>query len=211
MPQISTKRQELTYSFSRDGGDIILPSRADSTSTTGYGKWLLQRSAISASNPAYLDGHAYSRQRDRPSCSRQSMDTPLRRTLPPCATASTPPPSTCHGRIKRLPPRHRSSPLRSGDSPSATFSPNIRPQFFHKVTGDLTDSLFPRRHHGRGEKWAQAAFDPTPVDSIVRPVRRALPSNSRRKMGRTARRRRRRLVSDPLRGTPPTERHPCAR
>lgn len=54
------------------------------------------------------------------------------------------------------------------------FFPEHPAAIFHKVTGDLTDYTFPRGTMAWSEKWAQATFDYTPVDSIARPVERAL-------------------------------------
>lgn len=54
------------------------------------------------------------------------------------------------------------------------FFPEHPAAIFHKVTADLTDYTFPRGTMAWSEKWAQATFDYTPVDSIARPVERAL-------------------------------------
>ena len=54
------------------------------------------------------------------------------------------------------------------------FFPEHPAAIFHKVTGDLTDYTFPEGTMAWSEKWAQAAFDHTPVDSIKRPAERAL-------------------------------------
>lgn len=54
------------------------------------------------------------------------------------------------------------------------FFPEHPAAIFHKVVGDLTDYTFPEGTMAWSEKWAQATFDYTPVDSIARPVERAL-------------------------------------
>lgn len=54
------------------------------------------------------------------------------------------------------------------------FFPEHPAAIFHKVVEDLTDYTFPEGTMAWSEKWAQAFFDYTPVDSITRPVERAL-------------------------------------
>lgn len=54
------------------------------------------------------------------------------------------------------------------------FFPEHPAAIFHKVVEDLTDYTFPDGTMAWSEKWAQARFDYTPVDSIKRPVERAL-------------------------------------
>lgn len=54
------------------------------------------------------------------------------------------------------------------------FFPEHPDAIFHKVTEDLTDYTFPEGTTAWSEQWAQAFFDVTPVDSIKRPVERAL-------------------------------------
>ncbi len=54
------------------------------------------------------------------------------------------------------------------------FFPEHPAAIFHKVTGDLTSYTFPAGTEAWSEKWAQATFDVSPVDSITRPVERAL-------------------------------------
>lgn len=54
------------------------------------------------------------------------------------------------------------------------FFPEHPAAIFHKVTEDLTDFTFPEGTTAWSEQWAQATFDVTPVDSITRPVERAL-------------------------------------
>lgn len=54
------------------------------------------------------------------------------------------------------------------------FFPEHPAAIFHKVTEDLTDYTFPDGTMAWSEQWAQAFFDYTPVDSISRPVERAL-------------------------------------
>jgi len=54
------------------------------------------------------------------------------------------------------------------------FFPEHPAAIFHKVVADLTDYAFPEGTMAWSEKWAQSTFDHTPVDSILRPVERAL-------------------------------------
>lgn len=54
------------------------------------------------------------------------------------------------------------------------FFPEHPDAIFHKVTEDLTDYSFPEGSKAWSEQWAQARFDVGPVDSINRPVERAL-------------------------------------
>lgn len=54
------------------------------------------------------------------------------------------------------------------------FFPEHPAAIFHKVTEDLTDYTFPKGTMAWSEQWAQSAFDYSPVDSISRPVERAL-------------------------------------
>lgn len=54
------------------------------------------------------------------------------------------------------------------------FFPEHPAAIFHKVTDDLTDYTFPEGTMAWSEQWAQATFDHTPVDSILRPAERAL-------------------------------------
>lgn len=54
------------------------------------------------------------------------------------------------------------------------FFPEHPAAIFHKVVADLTDYTFPEGTMAWSEKWAQSTFDYSPVDSIKRPVERAL-------------------------------------
>lgn len=54
------------------------------------------------------------------------------------------------------------------------FFPEHPAAIFHKVIDDLTDYTLPEGTMAWSEKWAQSGFDYTPVDSIKRPVERAL-------------------------------------
>lgn len=54
------------------------------------------------------------------------------------------------------------------------FFPEHPAAIFHKVVEDLTDYTFPEGTMAWSEQWAQSTFDYTPVDSIQRPVERAL-------------------------------------
>ena len=54
------------------------------------------------------------------------------------------------------------------------FLPEHPNALFHKVVGDLTEYTFPAGTMAWSEKWAQARFDYLLVDSLKRPVERAL-------------------------------------
>lgn len=54
------------------------------------------------------------------------------------------------------------------------FFPEHPAAIFHKVTADLTDYTFPEGTTAWSEQWAQSFFDVGAVDSISRPVERAL-------------------------------------
>ena len=54
------------------------------------------------------------------------------------------------------------------------FFPEHPVAIFHKVTEDLTSYALPEGTKAWSEQWAQAFFDVTPIDSITRPVERAL-------------------------------------
>ena len=54
------------------------------------------------------------------------------------------------------------------------FFPEHPAAIFHKVVEDLTDYTFPEGTKAWSEQWAQAFFNVSPVDSITRPVERAL-------------------------------------
>ena len=54
------------------------------------------------------------------------------------------------------------------------FFPEHPAAIFHKVVDDLTDYTLPEGTMAWSEKWAQAGFDYSPIDSLARPVERAL-------------------------------------
>lgn len=54
------------------------------------------------------------------------------------------------------------------------FLPEHPKAIFHKVVGDLTDYTLPQGTMAWSEQWAQAKFERLPIDSLVRPVERAL-------------------------------------
>lgn len=54
------------------------------------------------------------------------------------------------------------------------FLPEHPAALFHKITADLTDYTIPAGVMAWSEEWAQAPFKCQPVDSITRPVERAL-------------------------------------
>lgn len=54
------------------------------------------------------------------------------------------------------------------------FFPEHPAAIFHKVVADLTDYTFPEGTKAWSEQWAQSRFDVGSIDSITRPVERAL-------------------------------------
>lgn len=54
------------------------------------------------------------------------------------------------------------------------YLPEHPKAIFHKVVGDLTEYTFPGGTMAWSEQWAQARFDYLPIDSLKRPVERAL-------------------------------------
>lgn len=163
--------RELTYSLTRDGKDFILPSRAgldidNWTWEMALGKrdleqpecWMDLLTVDSVSYHAPVDSIWHPLYGER-SAVRDNFNS-----------------ATLHLSRKDKSDYHLDVEVRAYNEGLAFryFFPEHPAAIFHKVTGDLTDYAFPDNTMAWSEKWAQATFDYTPVDSILRPVERAL-------------------------------------
>lgn len=163
--------KELTYSFSRDGRDIILPSRAGLDVDNWV--WEMALGKRDLEQPAcWMDMLTADSVTVHPAV--DSLWTPLygeRSTVRDRFNSAT-----LHLSRKDKSDYRLDIEVRLYDQGLAFryFFPEHPAAIFHKVTGDLTDYSFPDGTMAWSEKWAQATFDHTPVDSIVRPVERAL-------------------------------------
>lgn len=169
--EFSKPSKELTYSVSRDGNEVILPSRAgididNRVWEMALGKrdlaqperWmdLLTVDSVSVAMPV------------------DSVWTPLygeRSTVRDRFNSAT-----LHMSRKDKSDYRLDVEVRAYDEGVAFryFFPEHPAAIFHKVVGDLTDYTMPEGTMAWSEQWAQAFFDHTPVDSITRPVERAL-------------------------------------
>ena len=163
--------KELTYSLSRDGRDIILPSRAGLDVDNWV--WEMALGKRDLEQPAcWMDMLTADSVTVHPAV--DSLWTPLygeRSTVRDRFNSAT-----LHLSRKDKSDYRLDIEVRLYDQGLAFryFFPEHPAAIFHKVTGDLTDYSFPDGTMAWSEKWAQATFDHTPVDSIVRPVERAL-------------------------------------
>ncbi len=163
--------KELTYSLSRDGRDIILPSRAGLDVDNWV--WEMALGKRDLEQPAcWMDMLTADSVTVHPAV--DSLWTPLygeRSTVRDRFNSAT-----LHLSRKDKSDYRLDIEVRLYDQGLAFryFFPEHPAAIFHKVTGDLTDYSFPDGPMAWSEKWAQATFDHTPVDSIVRPVERAL-------------------------------------
>ncbi len=163
--------KELTYSLSRDGRDIILPSRAG----LDVDNWIWEMALGK-------------RDLEQPACWMDMLTADSVTVHPAVDSLWTP----LYGERSTVRDRFNSATLHLSRKDKSDyrldievrlydqglafryFFPEHPAAIFHKVTGDLTDYSFPDGTMAWSEKWAQATFDHTPVDSIVRPVERAL-------------------------------------
>lgn len=167
----SKPSKELTYSVERDGRNVILPSRAG----LDLDNWVWEMAL----------GKRDLRQ---PDCWMDLLTVDSVSYAAPVDTIWTP----LYGERSTVKDRYNSATLhmsrkdksdyrldvevRAYDEGVAFryFFPEHPAAIFHKVVKDLTDYTFPDGTKAWSEKWAQARFDITPVDSISRPVERAL-------------------------------------
>lgn len=163
--------RELTYTLSRDGKDFVLPSRAgldidNWTWEMALGKrdleqpecWMDLLTVDSVSYHAPVDSIWHPLYGER-SAVRDNFNS-----------------ATLHLSRKDKSDYRLDVEVRAYNEGLAFryFFPEHPAAIFHKVTGDLTDYAFPDNTMAWSEKWAQATFDYTPIDSILRPVERAL-------------------------------------
>lgn len=163
--------KELTYNVKSDGKTVILPSRAG----LGLDNWVWEMAF----------GHRDNRQ---PDCWMDLMKVdsitvggPVRGEWKPLYGERSTVKDNYNSATMHMSWGDKSNyrldvQVRAYDEGLAFryFFPEHKGQTFHKVVADLTDYTFPEGTMAWSEKWAQATFDYSPVDSISRPVERAL-------------------------------------
>lgn len=167
----SKQGNELTYSVSVDGDDVVLPSRAGLDVDNwawemALGKrdlkqaacWMDMLAVDSVTYHAPVDSVWYPKYGERSAVTDRYNS------------------ATLHMSRKDKSDYRLDVEVRAYDEGIAFryFFPEHPAAIFHKVVTDLTDYTFPAGTMAWSEKWAQATFDYTPVDSILRPVERAL-------------------------------------
>lgn len=163
--------KELTYTVAVDGKEVILPSRAGLDVDNWAWEMALGKRDLNQPecwmDPFSVDSVSYRRQVDNT-------------WHPPYGERSTVADrynsATLHMSRKDKSDYRLDVEVRAYDEGIAFryFFPEHPAAIFHKVVADLTDYSFPEGTMAWSEKWAQSAFDYTPVDSISRPVERAL-------------------------------------
>lgn len=167
----SKQGNELTYSVSVDGDDVVLPSRAGLD--VDNWAWEMALGKRDLKQPACwmdmlaVDSVTYHAPVDsvwHPKYGERSAVTDRYNS------------ATLHMSRKDKSDYRLDVEVRAYDEGIAFryFFPEHPAAIFHKVVTDLTDYTFPAGTMAWSEKWAQATFDYTPVDSILRPVERAL-------------------------------------
>ena len=167
----SKQGNELTYSVSVDGDDVVLPSRAGLD--VDNWAWEMALGKRDLKQPAcwmdmlVVDSVTYHAPVDsvwHPKYGERSAVTDRYNS------------ATLHMSRKDKSDYRLDVEVRAYDEGIAFryFFPEHPAAIFHKVVTDLTDYPFPAGTMAWSEKWAQATFDYTPVDSILRPVERAL-------------------------------------
>lgn len=167
----SKQGNELTYSVSVDGDDVVLPSRAGLDVDNwawemALGKrdlkqptcWMDMLAVDSVTYHAPVDSVWHPKYGERSAVTDRYNS------------------ATLHMSRKDKSDYRLDVEVRAYDEGIAFryFFPEHPAAIFHKVVTDLTDYTFPAGTMAWSEKWAQATFDYTPVDSILRPVERAL-------------------------------------
>lgn len=167
----SQNSKELTYSVKVDGKDVILPSRAGLQLDNRVWEMALgKRDLVQPEcwmDMLEVDSVSYAEPVD-------SVWHPLygeRSVVRDCFNGAT-----LHMSRKDKSKYRLDVQVRAYDEGIAFryFFPEHPDAIFHKVTEDLTDYSFPEGSKAWSEQWAQARFDVGPVDSINRPVERAL-------------------------------------
>lgn len=163
--------KELAYGVRVDGKDVILPSRAGLD--VDNWAWEMALGKRDLQQPECwmemltVDSVSYAGR----TCDTWSWPCGERSEVRDCYNAAT-----MHLSRKDKSDYRLDIQVRAYDEGIAFryFFPEHPAAIFHKVTADLTDYAFPEGTMAWSEKWAQATFDHTPVDSISRPVERAL-------------------------------------
>lgn len=163
--------KELTYSVTRDGEAVILPSRAGLQIDNRVWEMALGK-----------------RDLEQPECWMDLLTPDSVTVHAPVDSVWTP----LYGERSTVRDRFNSATLHLSRKDKSKyrldvevraynegvafryFFPEHPDAIFHKVVEDLTDYTMPDSTRAWSEQWAQAFFDYGPVDSILRPVERAL-------------------------------------
>ena len=163
--------KELTYSVTRDGEAVILPSRAGLQIDNRVWEMALGK-----------------RDLEQPECWMDLLTPDSVTVHAPVELVWTP----LYGERSTVRDRFNSATLHLSRKDKSKyrldvevraynegvafryFFPEHPDAIFHKVVEDLTDYTVPDSTRAWSEQWAQAFFDYGPVDSILRPVERAL-------------------------------------
>lgn len=163
--------RELVYSVAVDGNDVILPSRAGLEIDNRVWEMALGKRDLAQSDSwmdlLTVDSVTY----NAPVDSIWHPQYGERSTVKDCYNSAT-----LHMSRKDKSNYRLDVQVRAYNEGMAFryFFPEHPAAIFHKVVDDLTDYTFPEGTMAWSEEWAQATFKHTPVDSISRPVERAL-------------------------------------
>lgn len=168
----SKPADELTYSVSLDGEEVILPSRAG----LDLDNWVWEM-ALGKRTLAQPDSWMQLLEIDSVTYLPATVNTMWHNPIGERSTVKD-----CYNGATLHLSRHDASKyrldveVRAYDEGIAFryFFPEHPDAIFHKVLTDLTDYSFPKGTMAWSETWAQSFFDYTPVDSLRRPVERAL-------------------------------------
>lgn len=163
--------RELIYSVDVDGNDVILPSRAGLEIDNRVWEMALGKRDLAQPDSwmdlLTVDSVTY----NAPVDSIWHPQYGERSTVKDCYNSAT-----LHMSRKDKSNYRLDVQVRAYNEGMAFryFFPEHPAAIFHKVVDDLTDYTFPEGTMAWSEEWAQATFKHTPVDSISRPVERAL-------------------------------------
>lgn len=163
--------RELVYSVAVDGNDVILPSRAGLEIDNRVWEMALGKRDLAQPDSwmdlLTVDSVTY----NAPVDSIWHPQYGERSTVKDCYNSAT-----LHMSRKDKSNYRLDVQVRAYNEGMAFryFFPEHPAAIFHKVVDDLTDYTFPEGTMAWSEEWAQATFKHTPVDSISRPVERAL-------------------------------------
>lgn len=163
--------KELTYSVERDGHALILPSRAGLDVDNRVWEMALGKRDL-AQPECWMD---------LLTVDSVSYATPVDSVWHPLYGERSTVRDNYNGATLHMSRKDKSDyrldvQVRAYDEGVAFryFFPEHPAAIFHKVVEDLTDYTFPEGTKAWSEQWAQAFFDEGAVDSITRPVERAL-------------------------------------